>query len=168
MACEQASGSHATREQSEPWGVCLREEGGSDSNGLVCNKPWRLLAAEGSLSIRRAQGLGVVEGRSLPNACSLRRKAVAKSSRLDPEHSPGYDCHARLVTSRMASIGERLPARAQLSEGRLLLVLPIGGNKTRKVRGFIALPRHLRSTAALQEIIRGSAGVGRRSAGIVG
>jgi hypothetical protein len=126
----------------------------------------RSLAEEGSLSFRRAQGLGVVAGRSLRNARAT--ESVAKSSRLDPEHSPGYDCHARLVTSRMASIGERLPARAQLSEGRLLLVLPIGGNKTRKVRDFIALPRYLRSTAALQEIIRGSEGVGRRSAGIVG
>ena len=62
-----------------------------------------------------------------------------------------------------------MSARARFPQGRLASVLPVGVNRTRKVRGFIALPGHLLSIAAFQEIIRDSLeSFGRRSAGNVG
>lgn len=172
-ACNQASVSHVN--DLPPW-RCLSAGGlGGQTRTAWCARGvWAISAQEASLSFPRAQGLGVVEGCSSRNACRLRRKTVAKGSRLDPGHF-GYDYHARLVTSRMASVAigrqgrQRLPARGRFSEGRLVPVLLIGVNKTRKVHGFIALPRHLLSTAALQETIRDPAeSVGRWSAGHVG
>jgi hypothetical protein len=102
-----------------------------------------------------------------------------EGSMLDPEHLPGYDYQratCNVVASPMASAaisrhdgGRRLPARTHFPEGRLVPVLPLGVNRTRKARSFIALPVRLLSISAFQEIIRDSfESAGRPSAGNVG
>ena len=158
-------------------GLCLRDMGASRERPRVQQAFGRSLAEEESLSFSARAGVRVVEECSLRNICGLRRKAAAKAARLDPEYLPAVTTtNARLVTSPMASAairrqdgGRRLPARAQLAEGCLVSVLPIGVNRTRNVRGLIALPGHLLSIAVFQEIIRDSLeSAGRRSAGNVG